>query len=631
MCGISGFKLIRSKNVDYLRKLKKITQSINHRGPDALGFWNSINDSIFLGHTRLSILDLSKKGNQPMHSYCGRYVISYNGEIYNFKEIRLFIEKKFKTNFQNNTDTQVLLELISHLGVYESLKKVEGMFAFSLWDKREKKLILARDRFGEKPLFYYFDTGLFLFGSELKVIKEFFDNKQLKISSKSAKLYSLLGYIPAPRSIYENTFKVMPSEIIEFKNHQITKKKYYAINNNAKYSLQSYSELKDKIKNSLETSVKKMMVADVEVGCFLSGGVDSSLVAMLMQKNSAKKIRTFTVGFNEKEYDESDYARKVADAIGTNHEEIKVKSNDMFNHLEQIVDIFDEPFSDSSFIPTFLISKLASEKVKVVLSGDGGDEVFLGYNRYLLARKINKFKNLSPKSLRKFIRIVLKLIPSKYYDEISRPFQKLLGIHAFSHKIEKLSNILDFENNSEFYKKLNSLDNEVLEKILSQKTEFFNDYDEMNLVESVQRNDIDFYLPNDILVKVDRSSMKNSLEVRSPFLNHKLVEDAFCMAQEIKLKNNSTKYILKDILSDLIPKNFVNRPKMGFAIPIERWIKNKEFKKRIEEIFYDSNWENFGWEKKGIIDKWDKYKKYNSLTPQCIWTYAVAGIWLNKN
>ena len=631
MCGISGFKVIRSKKVDYLSKLKNITQSINHRGPDALGFWNSIEDSIFLGHTRLSILDLSKKGNQPMHSYCGRYVISYNGEIYNFKEIRLFIEKKFKTNFQNNTDTQVLLELISHIGINESLKKVEGMFAFSLWDRREKKLILARDRFGEKPLFYYKDAELFLFGSELKVIKEFFDDKQLRISSESAKLYSLLGYIPAPQSIYENTFKVMPSEIIELKNNQILKKKYYAIKKNATYSSHSYSEFKDKIKYSLETSVKKMMIADVEVGCFLSGGIDSSLVAMMMQRNSKKKIRTFTVGFNEKEYDESNYARKVAQAIGTNHEEIKVDSDDMFKHLEQIVDIFDEPFSDSSFIPTFLISKLASEKVKVVLSGDGGDEVFLGYNRYLLARKINKLKNFSPKSLRKLVRLVLKLFPSKYYDEISQPFQKLFGIHAFSHKIEKLSNILDFENNSDFYTKLNSLDNDVLVKMLREKTVFFNNYDEMNLVESVQRNDFDFYLPNDILVKVDRSSMKNSLEVRSPFLNHMLVDEAFCMPQKIKLKNNSPKYILKDILSDLMPKNFVNRPKMGFAIPIERWIKNKEFIKRIEEIFNDSNWQSLGWERKEIIDKWDKFKKYNHLTPQCIWTYAVAGIWLNNN
>ena len=631
MCGISGFKVIRSKKVDYLSKLKNITQSINHRGPDALGFWNSREDSIFLGHTRLSILDLSKKGNQPMHSYCGRYVISYNGEIYNFKEIRLFIKKKFKTNFQNNTDTQVLLELISHLGIHESLKKVEGMFAFALWDKREKKLILARDRFGEKPLFYYNDAELFLFGSELKVIKKFFDNRQLKISSDSAKLYSLLGYIPAPRSIYENTFKVMPSEIIEFKGQQVLKQKYYAIKNNVKYSLLSYAELKDKIKYSLENSVKKMMIADVEVGCFLSGGVDSSLVAMLMQKNSKKKIRTFTVGFNEKEYDESDYARKVAEAIGTNHEEIKVNLNDMFNHLEQIVDVFDEPFSDSSFIPTFLISKFASEKVKVVLSGDGGDEVFLGYNRYLLARKIYKFKNLSPKSLRKLITMALKFFPSKYYDEISKPFQKTFGIHALSHKIEKLSNILDFENNSEFYTKLNSLDNQVLEKMLSEKIELFNCYDEIDLVDSVQRNDFDFYLPNDILVKVDRSSMKNSLEVRSPFLNHMLVNEAFCMPQEIKLKKNSPKYILKDILLDLMPKNFVNRPKMGFAIPIERWIKNKEFKTRIQEIFYDANWERFGWKKKEIIDKWDKFKKYNSLTPQCIWTYAVAGIWLNNN
>jgi asparagine synthase (glutamine-hydrolysing) len=631
MCGVTGFFLFNNANNLSEDHLKKATNLIKHRGPDAKGYWSSAKDGIYLGHRRLSILDLSTKGNQPMESNCRRYVISFNGEIYNFRELALFLKKRFGVKFKNGTDTTVLLELISKFGLQKSLSFTEGMFALALWDKKEKKLFIARDRFGEKPIFYFRDHDLIAFSSELKVIKILCGSK-LKICEKSSFYYSLLGYVPAPRSIFKKTYKVMPSEIIEFDSkNKIKKKRYYSINQKINDTKKlSYFDLKRQVKDNLENSIKKMMIADVEVGCFLSGGVDSSLVALMMQKNSLKKIQTFTVSFNEKEYNESDYAKELSDKIGTNHHELKVNLNDMFTHLEKMVEIFDEPFSDSSFIPTFLISKLASSKVKVVLSGDGGDEIFLGYNRYLFSRKINFLRDCCPAFLLKCLRGILNFVPSNYYDTLSQPFQKYFGIHGLSHKVHKLSGILDFSSNSDYYMKLNSFDIDVIRDLLNVDESLFNKYQDLPLIESIQRNDIDFYLPNDILVKVDRSSMINSLEVRSPFLNHKVVDHAMTLPREMKIKKNSTKFVLKEILGEYVSKSFVNRPKMGFAIPIERWINDKRFSKKIEEVFHDSAWEEFGWDKNKIIQKWENFKKFRSYTPQCIWMYTLAGMWLNN-
>jgi asparagine synthase (glutamine-hydrolysing) len=531
--------------------------------------------------------------------------------------------------FKNKTDTIVLLELISKFGLRKSIEKVEGMFAFGLWDKKQKKLFLVRDRFGEKPLFFYKNSNFIVFSSELRSLSKF-PLINLKISRKSSYYYSMLGYIPAPLCIYENTFKVMPAEVISFGN-KITKKNiYYQIPKPELNKEFSYEKCKKELLNTFEESIKKMMIADVEIGCFLSGGIDSSLVALLMQKNSKKKIKTFNVGFNESEYDESKFAKSVAEKIGSHHHDIKVNIDDMLGHIENIANIVNEPFSDSSIIPTFIISKLAASKVKVVLSGDGADEIFMGYNRYSFAKKIFKLKEKTPNILRQLIGQGIRLVPSRIYDSLSRPFQKLLGIHGFSHKMSKLSNILEFKNNSDFYEKLNIFDNEVLDNKSKYHKNIFDKYQNIDLVNSVQRNDIDFYLPNDILVKVDRASMFNSLEVRSPFLSHKVVNKAFELPIKFKLRNKTTKYILKDLLSDFLPNSFVNRPKMGFAIPIERWISNKKFRKTLDNIFHESCWEEFGWKREKVLKKWLDYKKFGSSTPQCIWLYLMAGLWLNK-
>ena len=631
MCGIAGFQIFKNiLDVDCTKKIKEITGVINHRGPDSEGFWSCDKEKIYFGHKRLSIIDLSIKGKQPMISNNGRFIITYNGEIYNYKKLKKFLESSYGVKFKNKTDTQVILELISIFGIYEALQMMEGMFAFVLYDKQTKIVSLVRDRFGEKPLFYYLDNKYLIFSSELKSIKKFFDNKKLNISKIGIQNYKYLGYIPAPYSVYEKTHKILPSQILSIKNGQIIDKSIYWNHSNNSNNTRTQFSLAS-IESSIEASVKKMMVADVDVGCFLSGGIDSSLVAAMMQKNSTKKINTFTVGFFEQNYDESMHAKKISNYLNTNHIEIKVSLNDMILNIQKIIENFDEPFADSSAVPTELISSFASKRTKVILSGDGGDEIFLGYNRYIFAKKLAFLKHITPKYLRVFLQTIINILPLGFLDILSTPFQKTFGIQGLSHKLIKLSNILTYENNEQFYKKLNIIDNNFLNEFLKAEESFFSKYNDLNLLESVQKNDIDNYLCNDILTKVDRSSMLNSLEVRSPFLDHVLVEKMMKISSRFKIKNNKLKIILKDNLEKYIPKAYYDRPKMGFAIPLESWFDKKEMLNLSDELIYNTEWNKLFYDDKIIKSNWENYKKFKSFPAIKIWSYLVSAIWINKN
>ncbi len=633
MCGISGFHVFGNyKEFDKDAKIKEITDILWHRGPDASGFWNSEKDKIYLGHRRLSILDLSDNGIQPMLSNNGRYVITFNGEIYNFGKLRKELETKFNIRFYNNTDTQVILELVSVFGIRSTLKKLEGMFALAIWDKEKKSLFLTRDRFGEKPLFYYLDNNILVFSSELKSINLFFKSGQLDVNYDSCNYYSVLGYIPAPLTIYKKVYKVMPAEILEIKGSIVKQEKYWNIDKKIdNKNNSSFEENLHQVDQLLNDSIKKMMIADVEVGCFLSGGVDSSVIATLMQKNSNKKIKTFTVGFSEKKYNEADFARKIADYIGSDHNEIIVSMDDMIKNIDGIVDQYDEPFSDSSCLPTDLISNFASKKLKVVLSGDGGDEIFLGYNRYLYAKKIKFLSDILSKGKRSSLKKIIDFFPVNLLDYLSSPFQKSFGLHGFSHKMMKLSNIINYETNTDFYKRLSILDNTKLGQFLDGSEKIFSNYNDMNLIESVQRNDIDYYLLNDILTKVDRASMVNSLEVRSPFLDHNLVERVFAMPMTHKMKGNQQKILLKELLGKYLPKKLFIRPKMGFGIPIEEWLKQEKMIKYCDNIFFNINWSSIGYEKKKMAEIWINYKKFRNSPASKIWSYLISGMWINKN
>ncbi len=623
MCGISGFLTQNKSTTKNILRLSRMTSKLSHRGPDSMGSWSDNNNGIYLGHTRLSIIDLTKKGNQPMVSKNGRYVIVFNGEIYNFKKLRNFIINKTNIKFSNNTDTVVLLELINLLGIKEALKLVQGMYSIGVWDKETKNLYLARDKFGEKPLFYYIDSTQFIFASELKSIKSYFESQKLKIDEESVKLFSSLGYIPAPKSIFKNTFKVMPNQILTFNSGKIIKKTLiYQKNTNA------YEH--DQLESKLEESVTKMMVADVEIGCFLSGGIDSSLVASIMQKNSSKKIKTYSIGFHEDEYDESVYAKNIAKYLNTDHHEIKLSVNDLIENIYKIPQIFDEPFGDSSCLPTEIICKYASKDLKVVLSGDGADEIFLGYNRYLFGHKIKKLNQYMPLIIRKFLSLILKIVPNRVYDYISGPVKKSFGLQGFSHKIEKIRKILEFDSNADFYKKLNIIDNEMSE-FLNTESNIFKESNELDFIESIQYNDINYYLSNDILVKVDRCSMFHSLEVRAPFLDINLTEIASNISVKDKLKNKKLKYITRNILKNYLPEKLFERPKMGFGIPIDKWLDQKETSKIFDEIFYETDWSKVYMEKPDVIRKWQSYKKFKNFIPALIWNYAIIGLWVRNN
>ncbi len=626
MCGIVGFQNFAKVNFDCIKKLEQITKTLNHRGPDYCGFWKCDNGNTFLGHTRLSIIDLSENGSQPMISLNGRYVIVFNGEIYNYKSIKKDLEKKFNVKFNNETDTSVLLESISVIGLRQTLKLIEGMFAFALFDKKEESITLVRDRYGEKPLFYFFDEKNLVFSSELKAIRKFFDRQNMEIDSQSSQLYSCLGYIPAPKTIFKKTYKVLPSELIKIKDKKIIKKeKYWGFLGKKNKQIEIHDH--NNINYLIEKSVKKLMVADVEIGCFLSGGIDSSLVASLMQKNSLKKIKTFTIGFKEKQFDESKYAKKISNYLGTDHHEMIISIDDMINNIENVFDIYDEPFGDSSFLPTNLVSKLASKSVKVVLSGDGGDEIFLGYNRYLFAKRIQKFNNYIPLGIRKTLKYLLINFPPGVLDTISKPFEKNFGIQGFSHKIQKISNLLDYNDHIDFYKKLNVIDNENLKFL--EKHKLFEQVDD--LISSTQINDVNYYLPNDILTKVDRASMNNSLEVRAPFLDVVLANHIFKISNKSKMKNGTLKYLLKKCLNDYVPKEYFDRPKMGFAIPLDIWLKKKKIIKLFDEIFNTVEWERLSMSSLSIQKIWSDYKLYKNYTPTTVWNYAMAGIWLKRS
>jgi len=626
MCGIVGFQLFKTKKINPEKSLKEITNLLSHRGPDTKGYWKNEDDKLYIGHTRLSIVDLSNDGNQPMESFDGRYVIVFNGEIYNYKSLKNKLNTK-KPKLENVSDTRILLELISHYGVKKTLSFIEGMFAFMVWDKKEKTIYISRDVYGEKPLFYYCENDSLIFSSELKCIKRFLGSK-LEINNESMQLYSSLGYIPAPFTIFKKVKKVLPGELITINNARISEKfRYNEFSTTQSNENLSYDDLYYETTKLIEESIKKMMVADVEIGCFLSGGIDSSLVASIMQKNSSKKIKTFSIGFKEKQYDESQFAKKISEYLKTDHHELILSSNDLLDNVEKVSEIYDEPFGDSSFLPTYLLSKFASKKVKVVLSGDGGDETFLGYNRYSFAKRFEKFNHLTPLYIRTVIGNVLNLVPIGMYDYISSPFLKYFGIHGFSSKMRKIISLMNFKDNSEFYKKLNIIDHSNLNFLKDYKM-FNNDND---IIRATQMNDVNYYLSNDILVKVDRASMANSLEVRSPFLDRKLSNKVFQLPQKLTMKNNKLKYILKRKLEEYIPKSYFNRPKMGFAIPLHNWFREPESKKYFDEIFFDSNWQRLGIEKKKITTMWNEYSKFSNSTPAKIWNYAMAGIWLRSH
>ena len=549
MCGISGFytNQLTKKN------LTDMTNVLNKRGPDAMGYYYSKDNGIGLGHRRLSILDLSVEGNQPFYSKCGRYIMVYNGEVYNFKEIA----KKYNIQTKTKSDTEVVLESFVLNGV-ACVNDFNGMFAIAIWDKKKHQLFLFRDRMGIKPLFFYNKNKDFAFASELKALKKL--PLQFSINESAIASFLHLGYIPHPMSIYQECEKFPAGCYGIFKNGCLTVEKYWSIEEKIqKKILRNENEAIEQLEKLLLKSVERRMISDVPLGTFLSGGIDSSLVTALAQKQSNKPIKTFSIGFKEAKFNETKYAAAVAKHLGTEHQEIILSEQDAIERLEGLLDIYDEPFADSSAIPTLLVSEMARKEVTVSLSGDGGDELFMGYGMYDWATRL---ANPLYAGFRKPIRWGL----STFGD--SRMKQRA-SVFDYPRKDQLKSHLFSQEQGFFSRKELSQILTKDLQVCIEEN---INENRALNAMEQQSFFDMQHYLKDDLLVKVDRASMFHSLEVRVPLIDYKVVEFALNLDSSLKIKKGVKKHLLKEVLYKYVPKQIFERPKWGFGVPLEKWL-----------------------------------------------------------
>lgn len=555
MCGICGYYSTFGLFSD--NDLIQSVRSLAHRGPDAEGIY--LDNTIGLGHRRLSIIDLSPSANQPMHSLCGKYVIVYNGEVYNYKEIA----KDLNTTFKTHSDTEVVLEAFAKWKE-DVIYKLNGMFAFAIYDKYQQELFLFRDRMGIKPLYYFYDGKNLAFASELKSLLKFsYIKKKLNINKKVIPVFLNLGYIPEPYTIYENIYKLPAGSYLKLSSDKINIVYYWKLENViSPFTIDNLNEAKEKLKQLIIGSVQYQLISDVPVGIFLSGGVDSTLITAVAQSTSSSSINTFSIGFKESKFNEAPYARKIANYLKTNHHEYTVTKQDAIELINELLQTYDEPFADSSAIPTMLVSKLAKQHVKTVLSGDGGDELFLGYGAYSWAHRLsNPFIRFN----RKIIAQLLKQLGNRSQRAAKLfEYQNVNSIktHIFSQEQYYFSQIEIQHLLTDKYKESISIE------------ENFSFSRELTPQEEQAFFDLKYYLKDDLLVKIDRASMKYGLETRVPFLDHRIVELSLNISPSLKIKNGIRKYLLKEILNDYMPKEYFNRPKWGFALPIGIWLKN---------------------------------------------------------
>ena len=583
MCGIAGFVEHGVSSDDLLENINQMTACLTHRGPDSSDIWTDVSKGVALGHRRLSIIDLSPSGRQPMVSPSSRYVISYNGEIYNFIELRKELEKQ-GCCFKGTSDTEVIVTAIDMWGVNKAVSRFIGMFAFALWDQNECKLFLCRDRMGEKPLYYGNLPNTFIFASELKAIIKH-PRFMRQINPDAVNLYTKNNYIKAPYTIYKDIYKLPPGTILEMSFGSGDKKplvqSYWSLaevvrRGKADVLLYSEEEAADYLEKLLLESVSKQMISDVPLGAFLSGGVDSSLIVSLMQKNSVLPIQSFTVGFKEKNYNEAGYAKAVAAHLGTKHTELFVTSQDALNVIPRLPEIYDEPFADSSQIPTCLIAALTREHVTVSLSGDGGDELFAGYDRYRHLDMLWRRVGFSPIRRECASRLISSL-PIGAWQRLAFLFNRQIQgkEKLFGDKLYKLAQIIRADNPDDLYQLMITTWKESSHLLNTKNNIVKNDipHELDDYLERAIYLDTVNYLPDDILVKVDRASMAASLETRVPFLDYRIVEFAWQLPLHFKIKEGRGKWLVRKVLDKYIPRNLIERPKSGFSVPIADWLR----------------------------------------------------------
>lgn len=640
MCGIAGFWQSNSNlSPDQKRTVAgNMSAVIRHRGPDAEGIWDD--NELYLIHRRLAIIDVSESGNQPMLSNNSRYVIIYNGEIYNANQLRQTLQSDFNSTFKGHSDTEVLIEAISVWGIDKTLQKINGMFAFALWDKSEKILYLARDRVGKKPIYWGRFGDLFLFGSELKALREH-PGWRPEVNRDVLASFMRHNYILHPHTIYKDIYKLPQGSLLIYPRGGEPKiKKYWDMSKVVSAGLDNKLEHEEdriisETEKLLEDAVVCRMVSDVPLGAFLSGGIDSSTVVALMQKNSMKPIRTFSIGFGEKQYNEARYAGEVAKHLGTDHTEFYVSPEDAMSVIPELPEIFDEPFSDSSQIPTYLVSRLTRQYVTVALSGDGGDEVFAGYNRYLYAARVMHRLGMMPDFANRLIRRIINSITQDKWNNLASYLPPGFRIPGLGDKLYKLADIAGKDRNYT-YRKLVSHWHRPEEIVLHAKEPDSVLLDEhstpssISAIEQMQFLDTMTYLPDDILTKVDRATMAVSLEARAPFLDYRLLEHAWRLPLSVKIRKGQGKWILQQILHRYVPKKLVDRPKMGFGMPVGEWLRDP-LRNWAESLLDKEKILEQGYLNYSIIkQRWDEHLSGQKNWQYHLWDVLMFQAWLQR-
>jgi asparagine synthase (glutamine-hydrolysing) len=587
MCGIAGVvaRTARSTEDELRARALAMAESLAHRGPDGEGLWLDAAAGVAFGHRRLAIIDLSPTGSQPMVSANGRYVVAYNGEIFNFRELRRELEAA-GIRFNGDSDTEVMLEGFALWGIETTIARLIGMFAIALWDNATRSLTLVRDRVGIKPLYYAELGGSFLFGSELKALRAA-GGWTAELDRDALASYLRFGYVPAPRSIYRHAAKLEPGCLLTLapgKPASVTR--YWDMRVVAVGGLRaagacalSDSEAIERLDVLLRDAVQRRMIADVPLGAMLSGGIDSSTVVALMQAQSTRPIKTFSIGFREAGFDEAVHARRVAGHLGCDHTELYVEPSHAVDLVPTLPEMFDEPFADASQIPTHLVARMTRGHVTVALSGDGGDEIFAGYNRYLWAETLWRRLSPLPRGVRRLAAAVALRVPTARWDRLLALTPGGFGVSQGGDKLRKLAAVLDCARPDDIYRRLVSqwqnpgelaLAGCELDGIL-QDAAIGTEIPE--LTERMQFFDSVTYLPDDVLTKVDRASMWVGLEARVPLLDHRVVELAWRQPRRHRMRDGRGKWLLRQVLQRYVPARLVDRPKMGFAVPIGRWLR----------------------------------------------------------
>ncbi|MBF0427592.1 MAG: asparagine synthase (glutamine-hydrolyzing) [Magnetococcales bacterium] len=663
MCGFAGFVAPSGVHPDEARVVgERMGQAVRHRGPDDGGLWIDEAAGVVLSHRRLSILDLSATGHQPMISASGRYVIAFNGEIYNHLTLREQLLRQASTQggglpeWRGHSDTETLLHAIQAWGLEETLRRSVGMFALALWDQQKRILTLARDRIGEKPLYYGWqgrgEIAVFLFGSELKALKAH-PSFEGVVDREALTLQLRHNYVPAPWSIYLGIHKLLPGHTLQLSLTEIGKapgvlptcRPYWLLADVVKAGRADPFDGNDAdavvaLESLLREAVSQQMVADVPLGAFLSGGIDSSTVVALMQTQSQRPVKTFTIGFHEKHYNEAEHAKAVASHLGTEHTELYVTHEQAMAVIPRLPTLYDEPFSDSSQIPTYLLSQLAKEHVTVSLSGDAGDELFGGYNRYRLTRSLWRRIRFLPTSMRRGLAMLITRVAPTMWDRVYEIMRPVLPEGAcFTHsgdKLHKLAAILASQSDQEIYRRLISHWNHPADLVIGARepntkvmSSAWSDAD--CLEHGMMFLDAISYLPDDILVKVDRAAMGVSLESRIPFLDHRVVEFAWHLPLQMKIRQGQSKWILRQVLYKYVPRALMERPKMGFGVPIDDWLRGP-LRAWAENLLDEARLRREGFfDPTPIRRKWAEHCSSQRNWQDQLWDVLMFQAWLEAN